>query len=174
MPTTTFIAAVFVFLAASAPSASLVDGRATWKSCGDGSESITIQDVKLIPDPVVAGHDAAFDVAASVASGQAIPDGSISVDIKYAGAEIAHETVKLCDTTGCPTPGSGPISIKYSKTIPAFIPPGAYTIEVRGRTLKKTPTTCSALHFSFHLSCCVFSFHKFPRCHSLVWMCCFT
>jgi hypothetical protein len=24
---------------------------------------------------------------------------------------------------------AGPISIKYSKTIPAFIPPGAYTIE---------------------------------------------
>lgn len=127
----TFIVAMLAFLAAFAPSSAVVDAKATWKSCGGGGESITIEDVKLIPDPVVAGSVAAFDVAASVASGVAIPDGSISVDIKYTGVEIAHETVKLCDTTACPIPAQGPVSIKYSKTIPAFIPPGAYTIEVR-------------------------------------------
>lgn len=123
--TTTCLVATLALLAAFAPA---VDAKAaTWKSCGDGS--IKIEDVKLVPDPVVAGSDAAFDVAATVAAGAAIPDGSISVDIKYGGAEIAHETVKLCDTTTCPTPATGAISIKYSKTIPAFIPPGAYTIE---------------------------------------------
>jgi hypothetical protein len=47
-----------------------------------------------------------YNVAATVAAGAAIPDGSISVDIKYGGAEIAHETVKLCDTTTCPTPAT--------------------------------------------------------------------
>ena len=44
--------------------------------------------------------------ANTVAAGAAIPDGSISVDIKYGGAETAHETVKLCDTTTCPTPAT--------------------------------------------------------------------
>lgn len=153
----TFKVAMLAFLAAFAPSSAMVDASATWKSCGGGGESITIENVKLIPDPVVAGSVAAFDVAASVASGVAIPDGSISVDITYAGAEIAHETVKLCDTTACPTPAQGPISIKYSKTIPAFIPPGAYTIEARTNQItKKTfPQRHPRLQSSFSNNLCL-------------------
>lgn len=121
--------------------ASFADATTSWSSCGDGREAITIHEVKLVPDPVVAGTAAAFDVAAAVAAGAGpIPGGSISVGIKYRGAEIATETVELCDTTDCPTPEQGPISIKYSKTIPAFIPPGPYTIEAGVSTRSHHPS----------------------------------
>jgi hypothetical protein len=60
--TTTCLVATLALLAAFAPA---VDAKAaTWKSCGDGS--IKIEDVKLMPDPVVAGSDAAFDVVGAV------------------------------------------------------------------------------------------------------------
>mmetsp|Transcript_1241 Transcript_1241/g.2885 ORF Transcript_1241/g.2885 Transcript_1241/m.2885 type:complete len:234 (-) Transcript_1241:228-929(-) len=122
---------------------------ATWKSCGDGS--ITITDVKLLPDPVQPGADAAFDVSATVAAAMApVTGGNIAVDIKYNGMEIGTENVAVCATTACPTPGAAgtPISIKYTKTIPAFIPPGKYTISFKAADTTGAALFCVAVDFS--------------------------
>jgi len=144
--TTVLMVVLLALLAACAP---LPSSATTWKSCGDGSEPITVHDVKLTPDPVVGGNDASFNVAASVVSGAPIAAGSITVDIKYAGAEIAHEHVDLCDTTTCPLPAEGPIAITYTKNIPPFIPPGKYTIEFHA-TIGEGPGVlfCIAVDFT--------------------------
>ena len=61
-----------------------------------------------------------------------------------------HWNVAVCDTTACPTPGDAgsPISIKYTKTIPAFIPPGAYTIEFKAADQAGAALFCVAVDFS--------------------------
>jgi len=63
-----------------------------------------------------------------------------AVTITYGGVPIAEENVPVCTAVTCPTAATGPISIKYSKSIPAFIPPGAYSIQLdakdkAGRTM---------------------------------------
>jgi hypothetical protein len=51
-----------------------------------------------------------------------VADGKISVLVSYTGVPVYQTSVPLCDTVVCPV-APGPVTVKYSTTLPGIAPP---------------------------------------------------
>ena len=136
----TALAGALVLLALASPT----DAKAALKSCAADDTPVSLTEVELLPDPLRQGSLAKFNVAAS--SSLALEDGTISVNVKLGDTIIGREKIPLCDAIACPV-AAGDVAIVYEKLFPEFVPPGAYTVQLKaenGEARSSSALTCAS------------------------------
>ncbi|XP_068635013.1 phosphatidylglycerol/phosphatidylinositol transfer protein-like [Aristolochia californica] len=93
-----------------------------------GDYEVKVTAVDISPDPVISGQPATFSVSAT--TDKPIIEGTVEINVSLYGMLIHKETHKLCGETSCPIL-VGDFVISHSQSLPAFTPPGMYTLKMR-------------------------------------------
>ncbi|XP_062082476.1 uncharacterized protein LOC133788865 [Humulus lupulus] len=108
--------------------------------------AVKVHGVKISPDPVVIGKPATFNISAS--TGQDIPGGKVVIKVSYYGLHVHTETHNLCEEISCPI-AAGNFVLSHSQTLPAFAPPGSYTLKM---TMEDKHQLLTCISFNFKIS----------------------
>ncbi|ESR37305.1 hypothetical protein CICLE_v10029501mg [Citrus x clementina] len=111
--------------------------------------AVTIQQVKIIPDPVVTGKPATFNISA--VTGQAVYGGKVVINVAYFGVPVHQETRDVCEEVSCPI-AAGDFVLSHTQTLPSFTPPGSYTLKMTMEDKNNEELTCFSFNFKigFH------------------------
>ena len=137
----TALAGALALLALGSPA----DAKAALKSCAADDTPVSLTEVEVLPDPLRQGSVAKFNVAAS--STLALEDGTISVDVKMGDTIIGREKFSLCDAMACPV-AAGDVAIAYEKFFPEFVPPGAYSLQLKAENAAGAELFCADVRFA--------------------------
>ncbi|KAJ7536368.1 hypothetical protein O6H91_12G066200 [Diphasiastrum complanatum] len=100
----------------------------SWTPCDpNGHYKVIVKDVNVIPDPVVAGSPATFEIPAYTS--QNIAGGKVVITVFYRGFPVHTELDDLCGKTSCPIE-AGDFIIRDSQVLPGYTPPGPYKIKL--------------------------------------------
>jgi len=112
-------------------------------SCGDDSDSLRIDSVKITPDPPKIGADLVIDLAGNLAK---VLEAGSNLNIRaYLGfIEVKNEDVDLCTTLNLNCPfASGQQAIHAKLTLPTSIPAGVtIKVELRGSNVDQSEIFC--------------------------------
>jgi len=118
-----------------------------WRVCDDASDYWQPTDVKINPDPAVAGQDVAFEIGG--VSDRVVTGGYLVASVTYEGMPIAEEVKELCKRTHCPIE-KGPVHVVYGQTLPPFVPPGSYEVQVQLKTQNDELLMCIVVDFDIN------------------------
>jgi hypothetical protein len=68
-----------------------------------------------------------------------VSEGKITVLVSYSGMPVYETTVPLCDTVACPV-APGPVTVRYSTTLPGVAPPVRAPLNVARRDATRERT----------------------------------
>lgn len=90
-------------------------------------------------------------VSSPVTVSEAVPSGTLKIQIFYFGMNVYETTEQLCSVTSCPLgPGDG--TIVYTFTVPKSVPSASYTLRLLAFDQRNTQMFCKCLllaSFSF-------------------------
>ncbi|KAF5744929.1 phosphatidylglycerol/phosphatidylinositol transfer protein [Tripterygium wilfordii] len=109
-----------------------------------GNYAVKVSGVEISPDPVARGEPATFEISAK--TGQDISGGKVVIDVSYFGIHVRTETHDLCEEASCPIT-AGQFLLSHTQTLPAFTPPGSYTLKMRMEDEKNEQLTCISFNF---------------------------
>uniref|UniRef100_A0A1D1Y5X8 Putative phosphatidylglycerol/phosphatidylinositol transfer protein DDB_G0282179 n=1 Tax=Anthurium amnicola TaxID=1678845 RepID=A0A1D1Y5X8_9ARAE len=110
--------------------------------------AVKVKGVQINPNPVVRGKPAKFSISAS--TGDSISGGKLIIDVKYFGVHIHQESHDLCNETSCPVSG-GDFVISHNEALPAFTPPGSYTLNMKMLGEGGSQLTCISFEFKIRV-----------------------
>ncbi|CAA7394701.1 unnamed protein product [Spirodela intermedia] len=110
--------------------------------------AVKVKGVQINPNPVVRGKPAKFSLSAITED--AIPGGSLIIDVKYFGVHIHQETHDLCEETSCPVSG-GNFLISHDQVLPAYTPPGSYTLTMKLLGQDESQLSCVSFDFKIRV-----------------------
>ncbi|MQM04949.1 hypothetical protein Taro_037757 [Colocasia esculenta] len=110
--------------------------------------AVKVKGVEINPDPVIRGKPAKFSISAI--SRNAVSGGLLVIDVKYFGVHVHQETHELCNETSCPVSG-GDFLISHQQSLPAFTPPGTYTLTMQLLGDGGSQLTCVSFGFRIGL-----------------------
>ncbi|XP_021892667.1 putative phosphatidylglycerol/phosphatidylinositol transfer protein DDB_G0282107 [Carica papaya] len=113
----------------------------------DADYAVKVKDVVISPNPVVRGKPATFKILGS--TGESISGGKLLIDVKYFGVHIHQETHDFCEETSCPV--SGNFELSHSQSLPAFTPPGSYTLTMIMSDKNGDELTCISFDFKIRI-----------------------
>ncbi|KAI3696837.1 hypothetical protein L6452_29417 [Arctium lappa] len=117
-----------------------------FKYCNKKKEyAIKVSGVVITPDPITRGTETSFTISAY--TDKPISGGKVVIDVAYFGWGVYSETGDLCAKTSCPVP-AGDFAISHSQFLPAFAPPGSYTLSLKMQDGNKNELTCIKFDFS--------------------------
>ncbi|XP_031400683.1 putative phosphatidylglycerol/phosphatidylinositol transfer protein DDB_G0282179 [Punica granatum] len=117
----------------------------TIKYCDNsGDYVVKVNDVRISPNPVIAGKPASFDISAS--AGRALSGGKVVIHVIYFGIQVHTETHDICDEVSCPI-SMGDFVLSHTETLPVFTPPGTYTLRITMVDANKEQLTCISFNF---------------------------
>ncbi|KAJ3707241.1 hypothetical protein LUZ61_010946 [Rhynchospora tenuis] len=105
---------------------------------------VSVNSVDIIPNPVIRGENAIFNISAS--TDKSITGGKLTIDVKYFFFNVDHETHDLCEETSCPATGN--FAIAHQQVLPGYTPPGSYTITMKMEDSNGKELTCISFGFS--------------------------
>ncbi|KAF3329838.1 Phosphatidylglycerol/phosphatidylinositol transfer protein [Carex littledalei] len=109
--------------------------------------AVTVSSVDIIPNPVVRGEPATFNISASTDG--SVTGGKLVIDVNYFFFHVHQETHDLCEETSCPATGN--FAIAHQQTLPSYTPPGSYTITMTMQDSEGKQLTCITFGFSIGL-----------------------
>jgi len=120
-----------------------------WKPCGTSKDHLSIQSVKIIPDPPQIGKN--LTIIATGTLDETISSGIVRIELAYDGITLLNNTFDLCTLlkqyVSCPLK-NGPITLTVTQTIPSDVIPGPYTGQVNIYDQNSSEVTCIALTFN--------------------------
>ncbi|XP_057455879.1 phosphatidylglycerol/phosphatidylinositol transfer protein [Lotus japonicus] len=129
-------------------SSSLVQAKVTFKYCDKKADyAVKVTNIEISPNPVVSGDPATFKISAT--SGQAIDGGELAIGVSYVGVPVHTEKFDICDKVSCPAKGN--FLIPHTQTLPAFTPPGPYSLKMTLDNDKGELLTCIKFNFKIVL-----------------------
>ncbi|KAL6276631.1 putative phosphatidylglycerol/phosphatidylinositol transfer protein [Prunus yedoensis var. nudiflora] len=115
------------------------------KYCGQTDEyAVKVQGVEILPDPVVRGKPATFNISAS--TGQAISSGKVVIEVYYFGVRVHTETHDLCEKLSCPV-SAGNFVLSHTQTLPGITPPGSYNLKMTIKDDHNQKLSCISFNF---------------------------
>ncbi|KAJ8767931.1 hypothetical protein K2173_020871 [Erythroxylum novogranatense] len=117
-----------------------------------GDYGVEVQGVEIFPNPVVSGKPATFNISGS--TGQAISGGKVVIDVSYFSIHVHTEIHDLCEEISCPV-AVGSFVLSHTQTLPAFTPPGSYTLKMTMRDDKDEMLTCVSFNFKIGFGNCL-------------------
>ncbi|KEH41865.1 putative ML domain, phosphatidylinositol/phosphatidylglycerol transfer protein [Medicago truncatula] len=113
--------------------------------CGKkDSYDVQVKGVQISPDPVARGQPATFTISANTS--QALSEGKLVVDVSYFGWHVYSETHDLCGESSCPI-SVGDFVIAHSQVLPAYTPPGSYSLKMKLYDGNNNELTCIKFGF---------------------------
>ncbi|XP_062190096.1 phosphatidylglycerol/phosphatidylinositol transfer protein-like [Phragmites australis] len=113
--------------------------------CNKGKNyPVKVSGVEIVPDPVVPGQLATFNISAF--TDKTIEKGKLVIDVKYWIFHVHSETHDICGETTCPA--SGKFVLAHQQTLPSFTPPGSYTITMTMLGDNDKELSCISFGFS--------------------------
>ncbi|CAA7403940.1 unnamed protein product [Spirodela intermedia] len=109
---------------------------------------VTIKRVEITPNPVVRGKPAKFSISAT--AGEAIANGEVMIEVKYFGIHVHQETHRFCEETRCPV-SQGDFLVSHDEVLPAFTPPGSYTLTMQMFGEGGAQLTCVSFDFKIRI-----------------------
>mmetsp|Transcript_27407 Transcript_27407/g.62125 ORF Transcript_27407/g.62125 Transcript_27407/m.62125 type:complete len:143 (-) Transcript_27407:314-742(-) len=101
----------------------------SWSDCGGGATSLTVNNVKVLPDPVVAGKN--FTLSLDCSTSDQVSDGTFIIQVYLAGIMVHKQTNGICEEHACPF-GPGPVNLVSNTNMPIITPRGRYDVKVTG------------------------------------------
>ncbi|KAJ1702666.1 hypothetical protein LUZ63_002445 [Rhynchospora breviuscula] len=126
-------------LVASAVSVQYCDKKANY--------AVSVSSVDIIPNPVIRGELAIFNISAY--TDKSIKGGKLIIDVNYFFFHVDQETHDLCEETSCPATGN--FAIAHQQELPSYTPPGSYTITMKMQDSEGKLLTCIRFGFSIGL-----------------------
>ncbi|KAL9322608.1 hypothetical protein ACSQ67_010661 [Phaseolus vulgaris] len=111
----------------------------TFGYCADVNYDVKVSGVEITPDPVVRARPVTFKISA--ATGEAIYGGKWVIIVAYFGFVVHKEIHDFCEEVSCPV-ATGSFVVAHTQKLPAFAPPGTYTVEMTLKNEKNKPLTC--------------------------------
>ncbi|TKY67007.1 Phosphatidylglycerol/phosphatidylinositol transfer protein [Spatholobus suberectus] len=105
---------------------------------------VKVSGIEISPDPVVSGDPATFKILAT--SGQTIYGGEVVIGVSYLGVPVHTERIDLCKEVSCPV-YDGNFLISHTQTLPAFTPPGLYSLKMTLKNSEDEVLTCIKFNF---------------------------
>ncbi|XP_004291527.1 PREDICTED: putative phosphatidylglycerol/phosphatidylinositol transfer protein DDB_G0282179 [Fragaria vesca subsp. vesca] len=122
-----------------------VSHSADVKYCGAKEDyAVKVQGVKILPDPVVRGQAATFNISAT--TGQAISGGKVVIEVYYFGVRVHTETHDLCEELSCPV-SAGNFVLSHTQTLPGITPPGSYNLRMTIQDNHNHKLSCISFNF---------------------------
>ncbi|XP_020238394.1 putative phosphatidylglycerol/phosphatidylinositol transfer protein DDB_G0282179 [Cajanus cajan] len=112
--------------------------------CDDVNYDVKVSGVEIKPDPVVRARPVTFKISAD--TGEAIYGGKWVISVAYFGFVVHNEIRDFCEELSCPV-ASGNFVVAHSQKLPAFAPPGTYTVEMTLKNEKNEALTCITFKF---------------------------
>ncbi|XP_062112386.1 uncharacterized protein LOC133823566 [Humulus lupulus] len=109
---------------------------------------VKVSKVDINPYPIVRGEPATFAIAATTDT--PISGGKIEIAVSIFGIQIHRENLDLCTETSCPV-SAGDFVVSHSQALPAFTPPGKYTLRMKLHDANGHELTCISFGFDIGL-----------------------
>ncbi|KAJ4746216.1 MD-2-related lipid recognition domain-containing protein / ML domain-containing protein [Rhynchospora pubera] len=109
--------------------------------------AVSVSSVDIIPNPVIPGKLATFNISAS--TDKSITGGKMIIDVNYFFIHVDQETHDLCEGTSCPATGN--FAMVHQRELPSYTPPGSYTITMKMQDSEGKLLTCIRFGFSIGL-----------------------
>ncbi|XP_061360328.1 uncharacterized protein LOC133304329 [Gastrolobium bilobum] len=116
----------------------------SFRYCDDVNYAVKVSGVEITPDPVVRARPATFKI--SSATREAISGGKWVITVAYIGVVVHKETHDLCEQVSCPV-ATGNFVVANTQKLPAFAPPGTYTMKMTLKNENNEPLTCITFKF---------------------------
>ncbi|KAH9322509.1 hypothetical protein KI387_017148, partial [Taxus chinensis] len=100
---------------------------------------VKVENVGIIPNPIVSGKPATFNVSAT--SEDQIPAGKLSIEVFFYGIRVHTESHDLCSKTTCPIK-QGSFILTNSQSLPGFTPSGDYRLRMKMMDADNKVLTC--------------------------------
>ncbi|XP_024531876.1 putative phosphatidylglycerol/phosphatidylinositol transfer protein DDB_G0282179 [Selaginella moellendorffii] len=123
---------------------SVVSASSSWTPCDHRPRGITLQDVKVVPDPAITGEDVEFQVTGS--SSARLASGKLAITVYFHGIFVRREIYDLCQKTSCPVE-AGNFVLKSSQNLPSVTPSGAYRLKLEMLDPKNKLLACAMVNF---------------------------
>ncbi|EKX33931.1 hypothetical protein GUITHDRAFT_155891 [Guillardia theta CCMP2712] len=117
----------------------------SWSDCGGGATSLSVNNVKVSPDPVVAGKN--FTLSLDCSTSDQVSDGTFVIQVYLAGIMVHKQTNGICEEHSCPF-GPGPVNLVSTTNMPIITPHGRYDVKVTGSLPDGLPAICADIQFS--------------------------
>lgn len=115
------------------------------KYCGGKDDyAVKVQGVEILPDPVVRGKPATFNISAT--TGQAISGGKVVIEVYFFGVRVHTETHDLCEELSCPV-SAGNFVLSHTQTLPGITPPGSYNLKMTIEDNHNRKLSCISFNF---------------------------
>ncbi|KAK4741931.1 hypothetical protein SAY87_025519 [Trapa incisa] len=105
---------------------------------------VKVNDVKISPNPVIAGEPASFIIYASAA--RELSSGKVVIRVIYFGDQVHTESHDICDEISCPI-ATGDFQLSHNKPLPMSTPPGTYTLRITIKDADHHQLTCISFNF---------------------------
>ncbi|PON42089.1 MD-2-related lipid-recognition domain containing protein [Parasponia andersonii] len=138
------ILVLLVSLYAIAPLAQATDVR----YCTKKLYEVKVSKIDIDPYPVVRGKPTTFSISANTDT--PISGGKLEIDVSIFGIHIHSENHDLCNETSCPV-SVGDFVVSHSQSLPAYTPPGSYTLRMRLYDGNSHELTCITFDFKIGL-----------------------
>ncbi|KDO48963.1 hypothetical protein CISIN_1g031870mg [Citrus sinensis] len=115
--------------------------------CGQYDEEnfpLKVQQIKIIPDPVVTGKPAIFNISA--VTDRSVSGGKVMIEVRYFGIRVHSETHDICEEVSCPIE-AGNFVLSHAETLPGYTPPGVYTLKMKMIGKNGYQLTCFSFKF---------------------------
>ncbi|KAL2331869.1 hypothetical protein Fmac_019450 [Flemingia macrophylla] len=116
----------------------------SFRYCADLNYDVKVSAVEIKPDPVVRARPATFKISAD--TGEAIYGGKWVITVAYFGFVVHNEIHHFCEEVSCPV-ATGSFVVAHTQKLPAFAPPGTYTVEMTLKNEKNKALTCITFKF---------------------------
>ncbi|RDX81235.1 putative phosphatidylglycerol/phosphatidylinositol transfer protein, partial [Mucuna pruriens] len=116
----------------------------TFRYCADVNYAVKVSGIEITPDPVVRSRPVTFKISA--ATGEGIYEGKWVIAVAYFGLVVHEEIHDFCEEISCPV-ATGSFVVAHTQKLPAFAPPGTYTVEMTLKNEKNEPLTCITFKF---------------------------
>ncbi|XP_027927209.1 putative phosphatidylglycerol/phosphatidylinositol transfer protein DDB_G0282179 isoform X3 [Vigna unguiculata] len=119
----------------------------------DVNYSVKVSGVEITPDPVVRARPVTFKISAAtdlLNAGEAIYGGKWEIAVSYFGFVVHKEIHDFCEQVSCPV-ATGSFVVAHTQMLPAFAPPGTYTVEMTLKNEKNKPLTCITFNLKIGL-----------------------
>ncbi|XP_006593280.2 putative phosphatidylglycerol/phosphatidylinositol transfer protein DDB_G0282179 [Glycine max] len=122
----------------------ILDGIRVMSCTTDVNYAVKVSGIEITPDPVVRARPATFKISA--ATGEAIYGGKWVTAVAYFGFVVLKEIHDFCEEISCPV-ATGSFVAAHTQKLPAFAPPGSYTVEMTLKNDNNEPLTCITFKF---------------------------
>ena len=103
-------------------------------------------DIKVSPDPIIAGGDGVFTIHGSNEHDKSIPGGTVEVKAGTSQIPLVNTSLDLCSVTKCPM-SSGLFDVITKQPFPGFLPSVTFNAEVTGKDANGQLLFCVQLEF---------------------------